>query len=520
MTRRLLALGCLLALADGLGAPLRPHTQRSHARASRLRMTSTQAAKQKPAPDARTDYIVPVEQIRNFCIIAHIDHGKSTLADRLIQLTGTVSDREMKSQLLDSMDIERERGITIKLQAARMVYLAADGKEYILNLIDTPGHVDFGYEVARSLQACEGALLVVDASQGVEAQTIANVFLALEQDLELIPVINKVDLPAADVDRTAAEVEACIGLDCTEAIACSAKSGLNIAPILEAIVLRIPPPEATREKPLRALVFDSYYDAYRGVVVFVRIVDGSVRKGDKLRFMATKFETDCLEVGVMSPGQRPTASLNGGEVGYITGAIKSISEARVGDTITLAKHANDESVTALPGYREPVPMVYCGLYPTEGDDYPKLRDSIEKLKTNDAALVFEPDVSSAMGFGFRCGFLGLLHMEIVQERLEREYDLDLIVTAPSVVYKVNTTRGEEIIVDTPSRMPDPTIIATVSEPYVALELYSPKDYSGTLMELCQGRRGEYKDLTFVTPDRVSLKYDLPLSECEMLEVQP
>jgi len=451
--------------------------------------------------------------IRNFCIIAHIDHGKSTLADRLLQQTKTVEDREMKAQLLDSMDIERERGITIKLQAARMNYLANDGNWYVLNLIDTPGHVDFSYEVSRSLAACEGALLVVDASQGVEAQTIANVYLALENELEIVPVLNKIDLPGADVDNCAQEVESTIGLDCTDAIPASAKSGIGVPEILEAIVKRVPPPTPTIDEPLRALIFDSYYDPYRGVVVFIRLVDGEMRKGDKVRFVASGCEYDVLEVGTLAPGrEQPTEVLRAGEVGYMHGAIKSVNDARVGDTMVNARAAESADLQPLPGYQEPVPVVYCGLFPTDTTQYQLLRESLEKLQLNDAALCFEPETSSAMGFGFRCGFLGLLHMEIVQERLEREYDLDLIVTAPSVVYKCVMNDGETVNVDSPAKLADSTERQEVQEPYVQMEIFCPKEYSGTLMELAQTRRGEYKDMKFLTERRVSIKYDLPLAE--------
>ena len=452
-------------------------------------------------------------RIRNFCIIAHIDHGKSTLADRLLQTTKTVEDREMKAQLLDNMDIERERGITIKLQAARMNYRAADGEWYVLNLIDTPGHVDFGYEVSRSLAACEGALLVVDASQGVEAQTIANVFLALENDLEILPVLNKIDLPGADLDQTAEEVENTIGLDCTDAIPASAKQGIGVPEILEAIVKQVPPPAATSDQPLRALIFDSYYDPYRGVVVFIRVVDGELRKGDKIRFMASGEQYDVLEVGTLTPGSEKRVDvLRAGEVGYMHGAIKSVTDAKVGDTIINVRQQEEAKCEPLPGYSEPVPVVYCGLFPVETTQYQLLRESLERLQLNDAALCFEPETSSAMGFGFRCGFLGLLHMEIIQERLEREYDLDLIVTAPSVVYKCELTDGSLVNVDSPAKLVDADRRNSVSEPYVAMEIFAPKEYSGTLMELMQERRGEYKDMKFLTERRVSIKYDLPLAE--------
>lgn len=395
---------------------------------------------------------VPVSRIRNFSIIAHIDHGKSTLADRLLQITGTVAQREMKEQFLDNMDLERERGITIKLQAARMDYTAKDGQKYVLNLIDTPGHVDFSYEVSRSLAACEGALLVVDASQGVEAQTLANVYLALENNLEIIPVLNKIDLPSAEPERVAAEIEEVVGLDCSEAIRASAKAGIGINDILESIVQLVPPPQDTLEEPFRALIFDSYYDAYRGVIVYFRVMDGRVKKGDKIRFMASGKEFVIDELGILSPQQVQVNELHAGEVGYLAAAIKTVADARVGDTITLTAKPAQEP---LPGYTEAKPMVFCGLFPTDADQYADLKDALEKLKLNDAALSYEPETSSAMGFGFRCGFLGLLHMEIVQERLEREYNLDLITTAPSVVYRVTTTDGEIVEVDNPSLLPSP-----------------------------------------------------------------
>ena len=395
---------------------------------------------------------VPVQRIRNFCIIAHIDHGKSTLADRLLQDTGTVAARDMQAQFLDNMELERERGITIKLQAARMEYTAPDGEHYILNLIDTPGHVDFSYEVSRSLQACEGALLVVDASQGVEAQTLANVYLALGNDLEIIPVLNKIDLPGADPERIKEEIEAIIGLDTSKAIACSAKTGLGIPEILEAVVERVPPPANLVDEPLRALIFDSYYDPYRGVIVYFRVISGVIARKDKVLLMASGKTVELDEVGVMAPDQRQVESLHAGEVGYMAASIKAVADARVGDTITLAANPAAEP---LPGYAEAKPMVFCGLFPTDADQYPDLRDALCKLQLSDAALKFEPETSSAMGFGFRCGFLGLLHMEIVQERLEREYDLDLIVTAPSVIYQVNMVDGSTLMVDNPATLPDP-----------------------------------------------------------------
>ncbi|MBD1837964.1 elongation factor 4 [Coleofasciculus sp. FACHB-64] len=452
---------------------------------------------------------VPVSRIRNFSIIAHIDHGKSTLADRLLQFTGTVQDRQMKEQFLDNMDLERERGITIKLQAARMNYTAKDGQQYVLNLIDTPGHVDFSYEVSRSLAACEGALLVVDASQGVEAQTLANVYLALENNLEIIPVLNKIDLPGAEPDRVKGEIEEIIGLDCSGAILASAKEGLGIDEILESIVHLVPPPIDTVSQPLRALIFDSYYDSYRGVIVYFRVMDGTVKKGDRVRLMATGKEYEIDELGILSPTQKPVNELHAGEVGYLGAAIKAVEDARVGDTITLA---NAPASEALPGYTEAKPMVFCGLFPTDADQYPDLREALEKLKLNDAALNYEPETSSAMGFGFRCGFLGLLHMEIVQERLEREYDLDLIITAPSVVYRVITNKGEEVYIDNPSHLPPPNEREKIEEPYVKVDMITPEVYVGTLMELCQNRRGVFKDMKYLTQGRTTLTYELPLAE--------
>ncbi|RPH89437.1 MAG: elongation factor 4, partial [Chroococcales cyanobacterium metabat2.561] len=448
---------------------------------------------------------VPVSRIRNFSIIAHIDHGKSTLADRLLQITGTVAQREMKEQFLDNMDLERERGITIKLQAARMDYTAKDGQKYVLNLIDTPGHVDFSYEVSRSLAACEGALLVVDASQGVEAQTLANVYLALENNLEIIPVLNKIDLPSAEPERVAAEIEEVVGLDCSEAIRASAKAGIGINDILESIVQLVPPPQDTLEEPFRALIFDSYYDAYRGVIVYFRVMDGRVKKGDKIRFMASGKEFVIDELGVLSPQQVQVNELHAGEVGYLAAAIKTVADARVGDTITLTSKPAKE---ALPGYTEAKPMVFCGLFPTDADQYADLKDALEKLKLNDAALSYEPETSSAMGFGFRCGFLGLLHMEIVQERLEREYNLDLITTAPSVVYQVTTTDGEIVEVDNPSLLPSPQKREKIEEPYIQVEMITPETYVGALMELCQSRRGVFKDMRYFTKTRTALIYEL------------
>ena len=452
---------------------------------------------------------VPISRLRNFCIIAHIDHGKSTLADRLLQDTGTVSSRDMQEQFLDNMDLERERGITIKLQAARMNYKADDGEEYVLNLIDTPGHVDFSYEVSRSLQACEGALLVVDASQGVEAQTLANVYLALENDLEIIPVLNKVDLPGADPEKIKNEIESIIGLDTSKAISCSAKTGVGIPEILQAVVDRIPSPKDNADQATKALIFDSYYDPYRGVIVYFRIMSGGISKKDKVLLMSSKKSYELDEIGVMAPDQVKVNSLHAGEVGYLAASIKAVADARVGDTITLVDRPAED---ALPGYAEAKPMVFCGLFPTDADQYPDLREALDKLQLSDAALKYEPETSSAMGFGFRCGFLGLLHMEIVQERLEREYDLDLIVTAPSVIYKVKMIDGEVKMIDNPATLPDPQKRETIEEPYVRMEIYAPNDYNGTLMGLCQDRRGDFIDMKYITTDRVTLIYEIPLAE--------
>ncbi|MBW4477771.1 MAG: translation elongation factor 4 [Tolypothrix brevis GSE-NOS-MK-07-07A] len=452
---------------------------------------------------------VPAARIRNFCIIAHIDHGKSTLADRLLQTTGTVEQRQMKEQFLDNMDLERERGITIKLQAARMNYKAKDGQEYVLNLIDTPGHVDFSYEVSRSLVACEGALLVVDASQGVEAQTLANVYLALEHNLEIIPVLNKIDLPGAEPERVISEIEEIIGLDCSNAIQASAKEGIGIDEILESIVERVPPPQDTIDQPLRALIFDSYYDSYRGVIVYFRVMDGKLKKGDRIYLMVSGKEYDIDELGVLSPTQKQVDELHAGEVGYLAASIRAVADARVGDTITLnAKKA----ASPLPGYAEAKPMVFCGMFPIDADQFEDLREALEKLSLNDAALHYEPETSSAMGFGFRCGFLGLLHMEIVQERLEREYNLDLIITAPSVVYQVTTNKGEVLYIDNPSRLPAPNDREKIEEPYVQVEMITPETYVGSLMELSQNRRGVFKDMKYLTKGRTTLTYELPLAE--------
>ena len=452
---------------------------------------------------------VPVSRIRNFSIIAHIDHGKSTLADRLLQQTKTISERDMKAQVLDTMDLERERGITIKLQAARMNYQANDGEHHVLNLIDTPGHVDFSYEVSRALAACEGALLVVDSSQGVEAQTLANVYLALEHDLEIIPVLNKVDLPGADPERVRQEIETIIGLDCSNAILASAKAGIGVDTILESIVETIPKPEDTTDKPLRALIFDSYYDSYRGVIVYFRIVDGTLSRRDRIRLMASGKEYEIDELGVLSPNQVEVDELHAGEVGYISASIKAVADARVGDTITLVKK---KAEAPLPGYVEANPMVFCGLFPTDSDRYEDLRDALEKLRLSDAALQYEPETSSAMGFGFRCGFLGLLHMEIVQERLEREYNLDLITTAPSVVYRVTTIDGNVLNIDNPCELPEPQEREKIEEPYVKVEIFTPEEFVGTLMDLCQTRRGDFKDMKYLTEGRTTLVYELPLAE--------
>eukprot|EP00472_Partenskyella_glossopodia_P002407 CAMPEP_0197534276 /NCGR_PEP_ID=MMETSP1318-20131121/46542_1 /TAXON_ID=552666 /ORGANISM="Partenskyella glossopodia, Strain RCC365" /LENGTH=655 /DNA_ID=CAMNT_0043091475 /DNA_START=392 /DNA_END=2359 /DNA_ORIENTATION=- len=456
---------------------------------------------------------IPAERVRNFCIIAHIDHGKSTLADRLLENTGSVEQRDMKAQLLDNMDLERERGITIKLQAARMKYHAKDGNDYILNLIDTPGHVDFAYEVSRSLAACEGALLVVDAAQGVQAQTLANAYLAINNDLEIIPVLNKIDLPSADPDKVVEEIESTVGLDCSGAIMASAKSKIGITEILEEIVDKIPPPKASASRPLRALIFDSYYDAFRGVVVFFRVVDGVLSARDKIKFMASGKEYETTEIGVLTAnGEKKVDKLFAGEVGYFSASIKDVEDASVGDTIVNARTFAKAPVEALPGYQPATPMVYCGLFPVDTDQYPVLRDALGKLKLNDAALAYEPEVSSAMGFGFRCGFLGLLHMEIVQERLEREYNLDLIVTAPSVVYRVREKDGTEYPVETPAKMPDSSRDLQFLEPFCRMEIITPKEYVGTLMDLAQTRRGELVDLKFLTPERSMIIYNLPLAE--------
>ena len=449
------------------------------------------------------------KKIRNFCIIAHIDHGKSTIADRLIEYTGTLQKREMEAQVLDSMDLERERGITIKAQSVRILYKAQDGEEYILNLIDTPGHVDFSYEVSRSLAACEGALLVVDAAQGVEAQTLANVYLALEHDLEIIPVINKIDLPSADPDRVKHEIEDIIGLDASEAVLCSAKSGIGIPDILEAIVNKVPAPPDKSDEPTRALIFDSRFDAYKGAIAYVRVKEGTIKAKDTIRMMHDNKDFDVTELGIFTPNLVPVQELPCGSVGCIAASIKNVKDCHVGDTVTLADNPAPEP---LPGYRKAVSMVYCGLYPTESKDYENLRDALEKLQLNDAALEYEAETSLALGFGFRCGFLGLLHMDVIQERLEREYNLTLITTAPSVNYKVYKTNGEMLEVDNPAKLPPPTEIDYIEEPYVKATTIVPKDFVGTIMELSQDKRGEYQSMEYLDESRVSVVYHLPLSE--------
>jgi len=449
------------------------------------------------------------KKIRNFCIIAHIDHGKSTIADRLIEYTGTLQKREMEAQVLDSMDLERERGITIKAQSVRILYKAQDGEEYTLNLIDTPGHVDFSYEVSRSLAACEGALLVVDAAQGVEAQTLANVYLALEHDLEIIPVINKIDLPSADPDRVKHEIEDIIGLDASEAVLCSAKSGIGIPDILEAIVNKVPAPPDKSDEPTRALIFDSRFDAYKGAIAYVRVKEGTIKAKDTIRMMHDNKDFDVTELGIFTPNLVPVQELPCGSVGCIAASIKNVADCHVGDTVTLADNPAPEP---LPGYRKAVSMVYCGLYPTDSKDYENLRDALEKLQLNDAALEYEAETSLALGFGFRCGFLGLLHMDVIQERLEREYNLTLITTAPSVNYKVYKTNGEMLEVDNPAKLPPPTEIDYIEEPYVKATTIVPKDFVGTIMELSQDKRGEYQSMEYLDETRVSVVYHLPLSE--------
>jgi GTP-binding protein lepA len=454
--------------------------------------------------------MIDQSKIRNFCIIAHIDHGKSTLADRIIEKTGLLTSREMQEQVLDNMDLERERGITIKSQAVRTVYRAEDGEEYIFNLIDTPGHVDFNYEVSRALAACDGAILVVDAAQGIEAQTLANVYLALDHDLEVFPVINKIDLPSADPEHVAEEIEDVIGIEAEDAPRISAKVGLNIEDVLEAIVKKIPAPKGDKNDPLKALIFDSVYDSYRGVIVFVRIKEGSVKKGDTIQMMATGAVQDVVEVGYFGAGQFIQCDeLSAGMVGYITASIKNVKDTRVGDTVTLKNNPCQE---ALPGYKKVTPMVYCGLYPADGAKYNDLRDALEKLQLNDASLFYEPETSLALGFGFRCGFLGLLHLEIIQERLEREYNLDLVTTAPGVVYKVFKTNGEVIELTNPSNLPDPSEIEHMEEPIVSAEIMVTKDYVGAIMTLCQERRGVYLGMEYIEESRAVLRYDLPLNE--------
>ncbi|EHG6810118.1 elongation factor 4 [Listeria monocytogenes] len=449
------------------------------------------------------------KKIRNFSIIAHIDHGKSTLADRILEQTGALTHREMKNQLLDSMDLERERGITIKLNAVQLKYKAKDGETYIFHLIDTPGHVDFTYEVSRSLAACEGAILVVDAAQGIEAQTLANVYLALDNDLEILPVINKIDLPAADPERVREEIEDVIGLDASDAVLASAKSGIGIEDILEQIVEKVPEPSGDVNKPLKALIFDSVFDAYRGVIANIRIMDGVVKTGDRIKMMSNGKEFEVTEVGVFSPKATPRDELLVGDVGYLTAAIKNVGDTRVGDTITLANNPAEE---ALDGYRKLNPMVYCGLYPIDSSKYNDLRDALEKLELNDSALQFEAETSQALGFGFRCGFLGLLHMEIIQERIEREFNIDLITTAPSVIYHVNLTDGSNIVVDNPAEMPEPGVIESVEEPYVKATVMVPNDYVGAVMELAQNKRGNFITMEYLDDIRVSIVYEIPLSE--------
>ncbi|MGI6704470.1 MAG: translation elongation factor 4 [Clostridia bacterium] len=449
------------------------------------------------------------KNIRNFCIIAHIDHGKSTLADRLIESTGMLTKREMRDQILDNMDLERERGITIKLQTVQLVYKARDGKEYILNLIDTPGHVDFTYEVSRSLAACEGALLVVDASQGIEAQTLANLYLALENNLEIVPVINKIDLPSAHPDRVKQEIEDILGIDASDAPLISAKEGTNIEEVLEAVVAKIPPPSGYENAPLKALIFDSYYDSYRGAISYVRVFEGAVKPGMDIKMVSTgkTFEVD--QVGIFTPALTPVDELKAGSVGFVAASIKNVRDTRVGDTMTDADNPTDQP---LPGYKRMNSMVFCGIYPADGSDYEALREALEKLQLNDASLSFEAETSAALGFGFRCGFLGLLHMEVVQERLEREYDLDIVTTAPSVIYKVKTTSGEEVAIDNPTNLPEANNIEYMKEPIVNASIMVPTEYVGPIMELCQERRGIFKDMKYLEETRVVLEYEMPLNE--------
>lgn len=449
-------------------------------------------------------------KIRNFCIIAHIDHGKSTLADRIIEKTGLLTSREMQSQVLDNMDLERERGITIKAQTVRTVYQSKSGEEYIFNLIDTPGHVDFNYEVSRSLAACEGAILVVDAAQGIEAQTLANVYMAIDHNLEVMPVINKIDLPSAEPERVIAEIEDVIGLEAHDAPLVSAKQGLNIEEVLEQIVTKIPPPKGNVDKPLQALIFDSLYDSYKGVIIFCRIMDGTVKKGTEIKMMATGATAEVVELGTFGPGRFiPAEELTAGMVGYITASLKNVKDTRVGDTVTDAKRPCDKP---LPGYKKVLPMVYCGMYPADGAKYPDLRDALEKLQLNDASLQFEPETSVALGFGFRCGFLGLLHLEIIQERLEREYNLDLVTTAPSVIYKIHQADGQVIEITNPTNMPDPSLIEYMEEPFVSAEIMVTTEFVGQIMSLCQERRGIYLGMEYIEEKRALLKYELPLNE--------
>lgn len=456
-----------------------------------------------------TDIRKRQSKIRNFSIIAHIDHGKSTLADRILEYTGALTSREMQQQVLDQMDLERERGITIKLTAVRLTYKADDGEEYILNLIDTPGHVDFTYEVSRSLAACEGALLVVDAAQGIEAQTLANVYLALDNDLEILPVINKIDLPSAEPDRVKQEIEDIIGLDTSDAVLASAKTGIGIKEILEQIVHKIPAPSGDPDKPLKALIFDSHYDPYKGVVIYVRVEDGAIRPGTEIKMMASGKSYEVIEVGVFRPNMTPVDSLNVGDVGYVVAGIKNVKDTRVGDTVTDAKNPTPEP---FPGYRKINPMVFCGLYPIDSSDYEDLREALEKLSLNDASLSYEPETSSALGFGFRCGFLGLLHMEIIQERIEREFNIPILTTAPSVVFRVTLTSGEVLEIENPSHYPEQGKIDYVEEPYVSASIIVPNDYVGAVMELCQGKRGEFINMEYIDTTRVTLTYDIPLSE--------
>ncbi len=450
-----------------------------------------------------------MEHIRNFCIIAHVDHGKSTLADRLLQLTGTISERDMMNQVLDTMDLEREKGVTIKASAVRMVYTAQDGLDYELNLIDTPGHVDFNYEVSRALAACEGALLIVDATQGIEAQTLANLYLALESDLVIVPVINKIDLPSARPDEVAQELENLMGYPAEEIVRISAKEGINVAQVLELVVRQVPPPKGNASEPLRALIFDSHYDSYKGVIAYVRVNEGEIRSGDPVKLMVTGAVVKPVEIGVFSPGMRPVDVLRAGDVGYVATGLKTVAECRVGDTFT---NPQRPAAAALPGYRKAKPMVFAGIYPTEGEDYPDLRDALDKLQLNDASLVFEPETSQALNFGFRCGFLGLFHMEIIQERLEREYDLDIVVTAPSVEYEVILADEEVLRVDSPAQLPDESLIGEIREPWMALQIFSPTDYFGTIMDLISKRRGVFVSQEHPAPNRVQLNFEIPLSE--------